>query len=81
MDPMYTWLLQKCITEQAPIITKIIINDSLLSGIFPELLKVAHITPFIKNPKFDGKIVKNYCSEANLKFLSKSIEGAAVSQI
>ncbi|KAJ8025136.1 hypothetical protein HOLleu_35256 [Holothuria leucospilota] len=46
MDPIPTWLLKKCIKELAPIITKII-NGSLLSGIFPESLKVAHITPLI----------------------------------
>ena len=43
LDPMPTWLLKNCLDELLPVITKMI-NMSIQSGQFPDVLKSAQIT-------------------------------------
>ena len=80
LDPIPTSLVKKCAKELAPVIARII-NLSFESGYFPDSLTRAHIKPLIKNPKLDKNDLKSYRPIANLTFLSKIMERAAVSQI
>ena len=48
---------------------------------FPEGLKHSNISPLIKDSKLDKDDLKNYRPIANLKFVAKTVERAAVSQI
>ena len=77
LDPIPTWLLKKCLNELLPIITQII-NMSIVDA---DVLKCAQITPLLKKPNLDCKILKNYRPVANLKFLAKTIERVCASQI
>ncbi|KAJ8039582.1 hypothetical protein HOLleu_17345 [Holothuria leucospilota] len=76
MDPIPNWLLKKCIKELAPIITKII-NGSRLSGIFPESLKVVHITPLIKNPSSGSYQNKDYQWFTSVWYISRVAKSCA----
>lgn len=58
-----------------------IVNQSLLSGVFPQNLKSAHITPVIKKPSLDSEKLENYRPVANIKFIAKILEKAASKQI
>ena len=58
-----------------------IINTSFYQGIFPDCLKVGHITPIIKDPKGDINSYSNYRPIFSLPILSKLIEKAALDQL
>ena len=73
LDPLPTSLLKKCVHCLSPVITKIV-NLSLSSGIFPEPLKHAIITPILKKPSLDKENLSNYRPISNLSFLSKLLE-------
>ena len=78
LDPLPTQLLKQCIDILIPVITEII-NKSLKSGCFPDILKNAIVTPIMKNYK-SGTIYTNYRPISNLPFLSKIIEKAVLTQ-
>ena len=80
LDPIPTSLVKKSVHELAPII-QCIINKSFQTGIFPDSLKDAIVHPLIKDCKLDPDILKNYRPITNLKFIGKTVERAAVSQI
>ena len=80
LDPMPTSLVKKSVHELAPII-QCIMNKSFQKGIFPDSLKYAIVHPLIKDCKLDPDILKNYRPITNLKFIGKTVERAAVSQI
>ena len=48
-----------------------IVNLSLESDSFPDVLKVSHITPLIKKPSLSKDDMKNYRPVSNLNFISK----------
>ena len=50
-----------------------IINISLCDGVFPDHLKMSHITPIVKNPKDDTNCYSNFRPIINLPILSKLI--------
>ena len=56
-----------------PAITAIV-NESLLTGVFPTCLKQSLIRPLLKKPDLDQEILKNYRPIANIPFLAKIIE-------
>ena len=58
-----------------------IINRSLSSGIFPDALKHAIITPLIKKQSLDASELKNYRPVLNIPYLSKIIEKFAINNI
>ena len=60
---------------------KHIINSSLISGIFPDLLKHGNISPILKSRTLDPDSFSNYRPVTTLPFLSKLLEKAASSQI
>ena len=52
LDPMPTSLIMECLQELLPSISKIV-NDSLLTGIFPQSFKEAIIRPSFKGKELD----------------------------
>ena len=58
-----------------------LINSSLQSGVMPETLKRAVVTPLIKKRDVSQEDLSNYRPISNLSFLGKLIEKAAVKQI
>ena len=77
LDPIPTWLVKKCCTVLAPVITDLI-NQSLTEGIFPENNKHAVVKPIIKKPKLDPFELKSWRPIANVTFISKLIERLAI---
>ena len=57
------------------------INSSITSGVFPECLKQAQVTPLIKKQGLDANDFKSYRPISNLPFLSKVIEKVISHQI
>ena len=51
-----------------------IVNLSLESGSFPDVLKVSRITPLLKKPSLSKDDMKNYRPVSNLNFISKIID-------
>ena len=78
LDPLPTWLIKECRDEFIPIITQIV-NKSLQLGTIPNTLKHAIIKPLLKKAGQDLEL-KNYRPVSNLKFLSKIIETAVITQ-
>ena len=79
LDPLPFSLFKDCILELLPILTKII-NLSLSTGSFPDHLKEACVLPLLKKPGLDPENLANYRPISNLRFTSKLIERAAMSQ-
>ena len=77
-DGISTSLLKSIINEIKDPIT-VIINQCLHSGIFPDMLKVAKITPIHK--KNDAQILDNYRPISLLPLISKIFEKIIHSQI
>ena len=78
IDPIPT-TLKKFLPSVNTILTGII-NKSLISGIFPESLKVALVKPLLKKANLD-LIEKNYRPASNIEFIGKSIERVATVQL
>ena len=79
-DPIPVKLLMQCLNEVKPIIL-FIVNDSLKTGMFPEILKSALVRPVIKDESGDTECYKNYRPISNLTFLSKVIEKSVHKQL
>ena len=73
LDPIPTWLLKECLDELLPLLTSII-NNSLLTGVFPEQCKHAIVRPLLKKHNLDPEELRNYRPVSNLHFISKIIE-------
>jgi len=73
LDPMPTRLLKDHLDDIEPTLTAIV-NESLLTGVFPTCLKQSLIRPLLKKPDLDQEILKNYRPIANIPFLAKIIE-------
>ena len=58
-----------------------VVNASLRSGVFPEILKDAVVTPLLKKPSLDKDVLKNYRPVSNIRYLCKVIETVVCSQI
>ena len=80
LDPIPTDLLKKCLDLLLPHFTRVI-NSSLLSGVMPQSLKIAQVTPLVKKANADRNELKNYRPISNLKFLSKTVERVATAQL
>ena len=80
LDPLPSSLFKDCIHELLPILTKII-NLSLSTGHFPDHLKEACVLPLLKKPSLHPESLANYRPISNLRFISKLIERAAMSQL
>ena len=81
LDPgLPTSLTKRCSSTLLPLITRVI-NSSLQSGVMPETMKKAVVTPLIKKRDASPEDLSNYRPISNLSFLGKLIEKAAVKQI
>ena len=58
-----------------------IVNLSLQSGVFPQLLKHGKVSPILKTRNSDSELLKNFRPITTLPFLSKLLERAASSQL
>ena len=72
LDPLPTKLLKSCLDILLTPFTNIV-NLSLESSSFPDVLKVAHITPLLKKSSLSKDDMKNYRPVSNLNFISKII--------
>ena len=79
-DPIPTSLLKKFADVLAIPITSIV-NLSLSSGIFPDEMKLAFVTPLLKKPNFPIDDLNNYRPVSLLSFLSKLIERVVARQL
>ena len=79
MSVMPTWIIKQQLQLLLPNLTRIV-NMSLSSGIFPQELLGAVITPVLKKPSLNKNELKNYRPVANLHFVSTVIEKCAVTQ-
>jgi len=80
LDPIPTWLLKKVLAVLLEPLTRIV-NLSLSSGRFPSAWKNAIISPLLKKPSLDPKILLNYRPIAFLPFSGKLIERSVASQL
>lgn len=80
LDPMPTQMVKSADRELVPVI-KSIVNASLQSGMFPECLKHAIVTPRLKKPSLDPDVCANFRPVSNLSFLSKVLEKAVAEQL
>jgi hypothetical protein len=58
-----------------------IINDSLVSGVFPSFYKSAIVKPLLKKSTLDPNDMKNYRPVSNLSFMSKILEKVVAYQL
>ena len=79
-DPIPTFLLKEFSDILVHPITNVI-NLSLSSGIFPDEMKLAFVTPLLKKSDLDPNKLCNYRPVSNLSFLSKLVERVCVKQI
>ena len=80
LDPMPTWLLKELLLSIAPLMTDFI-NSSLQSGVVPDSIKSAAVTPPFKKPSLDINILKNYRPVSNSPFITKELERVMASQL
>ena len=73
LDSISTWLLKQLAPYIAPVIC-CLCNLSLEQGVFPVLLKQAHVLPLLKKLTLDPDEVSSYRPISNLSYLSKLIE-------
>ena len=79
-DPKPLKILMQCLDELMKILL-FIVNDSLMHGCFPSLLKNALVRPAIKDENGDINSYKNYRPISNLPFLSKILEKCVHKQL
>ena len=58
-----------------------IINDSLVSGVFPSFYKSAIVKPLLKKSKLDPNDMKKYQLVSYLSFMSKILEKVVANQL
>ena len=71
--------MKECLDELVPLLS-VIINQSLQSGVFPDVWKEALVTPTLKKCGSDLAL-KNFRPISNLQFVSKLVERAAADQL
>ena len=62
-------------------VTTDIVNTSLTTGVFPQAMKQAIVTPILKKINSDWNDLKNYRPVSNIGFVGKIIEKAAIVQV
>ncbi|XP_072018475.1 uncharacterized protein [Amphiura filiformis] len=80
LDPIPSSLLKDCLESLLPSITRVV-NMSLISGEMPQELKVARVVPLLKKSGLASEELNNYRPISNLKFMFKTIEKVAASQL
>ena len=80
LDPMPTHLLKKTIHALAPALTKIV-NTSLKNGEMPICMKHSLVKPRLKKDSLPHNELASYRPTANISYVGKLIERAAVKHI
>ena len=80
LDPIPSSLLMNCLDVILPCITRVV-NKSLITGQMPPELKVERVVPLLKKHGIDQEELKKYRPISNLKFLFKTVERIASSQL
>ena len=80
LDCIPTWILKEHLSVFLPFVTHVI-NTSLTTGVFPESLGRAVITPIIKKPSLDCNEFSNYRPVSNINFISKILEKVVAGQL
>ena len=78
MFPSLPKLIIECLDSILPSLTDLF-NSSLASGIFPQCIKSAHVTPILKKRCLDHNDLKNYRPVSNLCFIVKILEKLVLS--
>ena len=80
LDPIPSNLLIECLDSILPSLTDLI-NYSLASGVFPQCLKSALVTPILKKRCLDHNDLKNYRPVSNLFFIANILEKLVLSKV
>lgn len=80
LDPLPASIIKSCFPILLPAITRIV-NSSLATGMMPDALKIASLSPTLKKPTADFKQLANFRPISNLKFISKLVEKCAAVQL
>ena len=80
LDPMPTWMVKGVLGSLTPLMTQLV-NQSLLSGIVPDSIKIARVSPLLKKASLDSEELKNYRPVSNLSFISKILEKVVASRL
>ena len=80
LDPIPSKLLIECLDYILPSLTDKF-NYSLASGIFPQCLKSALVTPILKKRCLDHNYLNKYRPVTNLCFIAKILEKLVLSQV
>ena len=80
LDPIHSKLLIECLDYILPSLTDLF-NSSLASGISPQCLKSALVTPILKKRCLDHNDLNNYRPVSNLCFIAKILEKLVLSQV
>ena len=75
LDPIPTWLVKDFAQLLAPYLTNLF-NRSLSQGYFPEIFRLAEVTPILKKSTLDPSVLSSYRPISNLPFVSKVLERA-----
>ena len=80
LDPVPALVLQQCYDILLPVITRIV-NLYQQYGQFPDVLRMALITPLLKKYTADREMLSNYRPISNLPFISKGCKKAVALQL
>ncbi len=80
LDIMPTWLLKETLPAHVPVLTALA-NQSFQTGIFPENLKRAIVTPLLKKPSLDKNCLQNHRPVSSLPLVAKVIEKVAAKRL
>ena len=73
LDPIPSSLLKDVLPEILPQLVELV-NLSLATGVFPDEMKLATITPILKKQGADNSDLKNFRPVSNLSYFSKLLE-------
>ncbi|XP_072046797.1 uncharacterized protein [Amphiura filiformis] len=73
LDSMPTWLLKTYVHDMVQFVSHIV-NTAISTGVFPDSLRRAIVTPILKKSNLDQNNLNNYMPVSNIPFLSKVIE-------
>ena len=73
LDPLPAVVMKECFNLFTPVLTNIV-NTSLSSGVMPDVLKIAAVTPTLKKHNADFTKYESFRPISSLKFVCKLVE-------
>ena len=80
LDPLPAVVMKECFNLLTPVLTNIV-NTSLSTGVMPDVLNIAAVTPTLKKRNTDFTKYESFRPISNLKFVSKLVEKAVCVQL